>query len=73
MKKIIHVILLFFLSTAAFCQDPPDFGDPTDPNPTDQPALPIDAQLPVLLIAAIFFGIYVIGRKKYSPFKRLTN
>jgi len=63
MKKIIHVILLFFLCTAAFCQDPPDFGDPTDPNPTDD-ALPIDTQVPVLLIAAIFFGIYVIARKK---------
>ena len=68
MKKIIHVIILFFLCNTAFCQDPPppDFEDPNDDNPTDQPALPIDTQLPVLLIAAVFFGIYVIGRKKYS-------
>jgi hypothetical protein len=61
MKKMIHVIILFFLSTAAFCQDPPDFGDPNDDNPTDAP---IDTQLPVLVIAAAFLGIYVIARKK---------
>jgi hypothetical protein len=73
MKKMIHVILMFFFCNAAFCQDPPDFGDPTDPNPTDQQAVPIDTQLPVLVIAAVFYGIYVIGRKKYSPFKWLTN
>lgn len=73
MKKIIYVIILFFLCTAAFCQNPPppDFEDPD--NPTDQPAVPIDTQLPVLLIAAIFFGIYVIARKKDSPLKRFTN
>lgn len=65
MKKIIHTILLFFLCTAAFCQDPPDFGDPTDPNPTD---LPIDTQMPVMVMVAIFFGIYVIERKKYREF-----
>ena len=64
MKKMIHVIILFFLSTAAFCQDPPDFGDPNDDNPTDEPVVPIDDQLPVLLIAAISFGIYVIVKKK---------
>jgi hypothetical protein len=65
MKKMIHVIILFFLSTAAFCQDPPDFGDPNDDNPTDAP---IDTQLPVLVIAAAFLGIYVIARKKrHSP------
>lgn len=58
---MIHVIILFFLSTAAFCQDPPDFGDPNDDNPTDAP---IDKQLSVLLIGAAFFGIYVIARKK---------
>lgn len=59
-------MILFFLSTAAFCQNPPppDFEDPTDPNPTDQPPVPIDTQLPVLLIGAAFFGIYVIARKK---------
>jgi hypothetical protein len=64
MKKMIHIIILFFLSTAAFCQDPPDFGDPNDDNPTDQPAAPIDTQLPVLVIAAAFLGTYVIARKK---------
>lgn len=64
MKKIVHVIILFFLCNTAFCQDPPDFGDPNDDNPTDQPAAPIDTQLPVLLIVSIFFGIYVIARKK---------
>jgi hypothetical protein len=65
MKKMLHVIILFFLSTAAFCQNPPDFGDPNDDNPIDQPPeLPIDTQLPVLLIGAAFFGIYVIARKK---------
>ncbi|PKB15128.1 hypothetical protein CLU82_0189 [Flavobacterium sp. 5] len=64
------VIILFFLSNTAFCQDPPDFGDPNDDNPTDAP---IDTQLPVLLIGAIFFGIYVITRKKDSPLKRFTN
>lgn len=66
MKKIIHVIILFFLCNTAFCQGPPppDFEDPTDPNPTDQPAAPIDTQLPVLFMAAFFLGIYVIARKK---------
>lgn len=75
MKKIIHVIILFFLCNTAFSQGPPppDFEDPTDPNPTDQPAVPIDTQLPVLLIAAVFLGIYVIARKKDSPFKRFTK
>lgn len=62
MKKIIYTILLFFLCTSAFCEDPPDFGDPTDPNPTDQ--MPIDEQVPIMVITAIFFGIYVIMRKK---------
>lgn len=61
MKKIIHVIILFLLSNAAFCQVPPDFEDPNDDNPTDAP---IGKQLPVLLIAAAFLGIYVIVRKK---------
>jgi hypothetical protein len=75
MKKIIHTIILIFLCTAAFSQntDPADFGGSNDDNPTDQPAVPIDTQLPVLLIAAIFFGIYVIARKKDSPLKRFTN
>jgi hypothetical protein len=75
MKKIIHVIILFFLYNTTFCQGPPppDFEDPTDPNPTDQPAVPIDTQLPVLLIAVVFLGIYVIARKKDSPFKRFTK
>lgn len=65
MKKIIHTIILIFLCTAVFSQnpDPPDFEDPTDPNPAD---LPIDNHVPVLLLAGIFFGIYVIGRKKYK-------
>lgn len=69
MKKIIHFVLLFFLCTAAFCQNlpPPDFEDPNDDNPADQ-VLPIDTHLPALLITAIFFGIYVIGRKKDSQF-----
>ena len=49
------------LSNAAFCQVPPDFEDPNDDNPTDAP---IGKQLPVLLIAAAFLGIYVIVRKK---------
>jgi hypothetical protein len=73
MKKIIHVIILFFLCNTGFSQDPPDFGDPNDDNPTDQPAVAIDTQLPVLLIAAVFLGIYVIARKKDSPFKRFTK
>jgi hypothetical protein len=64
MKKIAHVIILFFLCNTALCQDPPDFGDPNDDNPTDQQGVPIDTQLPVLLIAAVFFGLYVIVRKK---------
>lgn len=72
---MVHVIILLFLCVTAFCQNPPppDFEDPTDPNPTDQPSVPIDAQLPVLLISAIFFGIYVIARKKDSPLKRFTK
>jgi hypothetical protein len=71
MKKMLHIIILFFLCNTAFCQqDPPDFGDPTDDNPAD---LPIDTQLPVLLIEAIFLGIYVITRKKDSPLKRFTD
>lgn len=67
MKKIIHVIILFLVCTTAFSQnpDPPDFEDPTDDNPTD---VPIDGQMPIMLIAAIFFGIYIIGRKKLSQF-----
>ncbi len=67
---MILVIILFFLSNTAFCQDPPDFGDPNDDNPTD---VPIDTQLSVLLIGAVFFGIYVIKRKKDSSHKRFTN
>jgi hypothetical protein len=65
MKKIINVIILFFLCNTAFCQDPPDFGDPNDDNPTDQ-AAPIDDQLPIIVITAVFFGIYVIARKRQS-------
>ncbi|TPG34844.1 hypothetical protein [Flavobacterium pectinovorum] len=69
MKKIIHVVLLFFLCTIAFAQDsppPPDFEDPNDPNPTDQSSVPIDSHLIALSIAALFLGLYVIWRKKYN-------
>ena len=62
MKKIIYTILLLFLCTSAFCADPPDFGDHTDPNPTDQ--APIDEQLSIMVTTAIFLGIYMIARKK---------
>lgn len=67
MKKIIHVVLLFFLCAVAFAQSgppPPDFEDPNDPNPTDQPSVPIDNHLVALSVAALFFGCYVIFRKK---------
>ena len=74
MKKIIHTILLFFLYNTAFCQNPPppDFGDPTDPNPTDH-AVPIDDQVPMMMITAVFFGICVIAKKKERLFNRFTN
>lgn len=71
MKKIIHTVLLFFLCAIAFAQGgtpPPDFEDPNDPNPTDQPAVPIDSHLMALTIGAVFLGLYVIWRKKYSHF-----
>jgi hypothetical protein len=70
MKKIIHVVLLFFVCTIVFAQGgppPPDFEDPNDPNPTDQPTgIPIDTHLITLAIAALFLGLYVIWRKKYN-------
>ncbi|MEO6175791.1 MAG: hypothetical protein ABIP27_11640 [Flavobacterium circumlabens] len=70
MKKIIHAFLLFFLCTIAFAQDgppPPDFEDPNDPNPTDQPVVvPIDSHVIGLAIGAVFLGLYMIWRKKYS-------
>jgi hypothetical protein len=72
MKKMLYIFILFFLSTAVFCQDPPDFGDPNDPNPTDATLLTHD-QVPIMVIAAIFFGICVIAGKKYNPLKRFTN
>jgi hypothetical protein len=70
MKKLIHVVLLFFLCTFAFSQSlpPPDFEDPNDPNPTDQAGVPIDTHLITLSIAALFFGLYVIWRKKSSNY-----
>jgi hypothetical protein len=69
MKKIIYAVLLFFLCTIAFSQGgppPPDFEDPNDPNPTDQPSVPIDSHLIALTVGAVFLGIYIIWRKKYS-------
>jgi hypothetical protein len=69
MKKIIHVILLFFLWAVAFAQDgppPPDFENPNDPNPTDQPSVPIDTHLILFSSVALFFGFYIINRKKHN-------
>jgi hypothetical protein len=69
MKKIIHVILLFFIWAVAFSQNgppPPDFEDPNDPNPTDQPSVPIDTHIILLSGAALFLGLYVIYRKKHK-------
>lgn len=66
MKKIIHIIILLFLCAVTYAQvgpPPPDFEDPNDPNPTDQPSVPIDTHLIELSITALFFGIYVICRK----------
>lgn len=71
MKKLIHIVLLFFFCTVAFSQSnppPPDFEDPNDPNPTDQTSVPIDKDLITLSIAALFLGLYVIWRKKYSNY-----
>ncbi|RUT69502.1 hypothetical protein D0817_15075 [Flavobacterium cupreum] len=69
MKKIIHVILLFFVCAVAFSQSgppPPDFEDPNDPNPTDKPSVPIDTHIVLLCGAALFFGLYVIYKKKHK-------
>lgn len=69
MKKIFHVVLLFFLCTVVFAQGgppPPDFEDPNDPNPGDQPSVPIDSHLVALTIGALFLGLYFIWRKKHN-------
>ncbi|WP_428232690.1 hypothetical protein [Flavobacterium sp.] len=79
MKKIIHVALLFFLCSVAFGQNPPppDFEDPNDDNPTDQPGgVPIDSHLITLSAAALFLGFYIIWRKntvKFNYRKEKTN
>lgn len=62
MVLFIYNVILLVVQTASGSQGPP----PPDQN--RPPELPIDDNIWMLLIAGVFFGIYIIYRRK-----RVTN
>jgi len=63
MKNLV-LLLLLTTSGVALAQDPGDFGDVDDPNPTDEPSVPIDGYNSLLAISAVLFGAFYINIKK---------
>ena len=73
MKKILKysyvVIFTLLLDVMAFAaEEPGDFGDTDDTNPTDTP-VPIDGYLLWLTIIAIAFAFFVINRRRTAQLK----
>lgn len=61
MKKFIKrnglLVLALLMSTVSFAQEPGDFGDPTDPNPTDAPIGDYIWVVAVIGIAYVFYKL----------------
>lgn len=60
MMKMKNLVLLLLLVTSgtAFAQDPGDFGDNDDPNPTDDPTVTIDGYKGLLAVSGILLGAW---------------
>lgn len=58
MKKKMFLMLLL-ISFFTYSQNPPPPGLPDDPV-----VVPINKMLPVLLVAGLVFGIYVVNKKR---------
>ena len=52
---------LIFLFQTASVPPPPD-----DQNPTPPPGLPVDSGLVILVVVALFYGVYKIIKHKQS-------
>ncbi|TVZ58358.1 hypothetical protein NA63_0856 [Flavobacteriaceae bacterium MAR_2010_105] len=55
-KKFFASILFVLISFVCMAQRPSE-GLPTPPSPPPPPGLPIDGAIPVVLIAALIYGI----------------
>ncbi|WP_347052125.1 hypothetical protein [Flavobacterium olei] len=60
MKKILSGTL-FLIAISAYCQG----GGPPPPGLPDPPQFSIDHSVPLLLIAAVLFGLFVIKKRTY--------
>jgi len=69
-KKMILLVIMTFLGTSIFAQDPGDFGDGEDTDPLDAPALTIDLYINVLLVSAAAFAFYKIQPGKSRPARK---
>lgn len=66
-KKIPYFIMfmaMVLLPFSGFSQDPPQPAKASEGAPPPPPGLPIDSNLPYLLIAGLGLGIYYLRPKK---------
>lgn len=59
-KRILLLVIMLLMSGYMFAQDPGDFGDDQDPDPLDEPAVPIDLYIEALVLSAAlaFYRLY---------------